>query len=102
MQMRKRLPRYPVPVLRLVRLGVDERAKGKGVGALLLKSVIALADQLAHSVGCLGIAVDSKPEAVAFYEALGLVSLDVAAGHLGDRPEPTLMFLELGQLPDEA
>src|SRR5579863_9408989 len=25
---RKRLPRYPVPVLRLARLAVDERAKG--------------------------------------------------------------------------
>ena len=41
--LRKRLPKYPMPVLRLARLGVDQRAQGKGVGTLLLKSVLTLA-----------------------------------------------------------
>lgn len=29
-KLRKRLPAYPVPVLRLARLGVDQRARGRG------------------------------------------------------------------------
>lgn len=94
----KRLPRYPIPVLRLARLAVDERARGKGVGSLLLRSVFALALQMADQVGCAGIVVDAKPDAVAFYERLGFVPLEPIAGQLGDRPEPRPMFLELAQL----
>lgn len=92
---RKGLPRYPLPVLRLARLAVDERAHGTGVGSLLLRTVLSLAQQLGESVGCLGIVVDAKPEAVAFYAKLGFVPLEAAAGTLGDRPEPLPMFLEL-------
>jgi GNAT superfamily N-acetyltransferase len=94
---RKTLPRYPVPVLRLARLAVDQRARGLGVGATLLRSMLVLAQQLAESVGCLGVVVDAKPEAVGFYEKLGFVALDVVAGELGDRPGPLPMFLELGR-----
>lgn len=92
----RRLPRYPVPVLRLARLAVDERARGKGVGSLLHQAVIALALQMAHDFGCVGVVVDAKPDAVSFYEKLGFVHLEVVAGELGDRPQPIAMFLELG------
>lgn len=92
---RKRLPHYPLPALRLARLAVDQRATGRGVGRLLLDSTLALAERLAVTVGCVGLIVDSKPEAVAFYEALGFIRLEAIAGLLGDRPEPVPMFLEL-------
>jgi GNAT superfamily N-acetyltransferase len=95
---RKRLPKYPVPVLRLARLAVDERAKGQGVGRLLLHAVLALAAKMAEDFGCVGLIVDAKPEAVAFYEKLGFVRLDVVAGELGDRPQPLPLFLELGRI----
>jgi GNAT superfamily N-acetyltransferase len=98
---RKRLPKYPVPVLRLARLAVDERAKGQGVGRLLLQAVLALAAKMAEDFGCIGVVVDAKPEAVAFYDKLGFIRLEVAAGELGDRPQPSPMFLELGQLSGE-
>lgn len=93
---RKSLPRYPIPVLRLARLAVEERAKGCGVGSLLLRSVIVLARQMATDIGCAGVVVDAKPEAVAFYEKLGFFALEGVAGLLGDRPEPSPMFLEIG------
>jgi GNAT superfamily N-acetyltransferase len=96
---RKRLPKYPIPVLRLARLAVDERAKGKGVGSLLLRSVLVLAQQMADDLGCVGVLVDAKSDAVAFYEKLGFVMLDTVAGELGDRPPTSVMFLELGQVP---
>ena len=95
----KRLPRYPVPVLRLARLAVDVTFKGQGVGSLLLRAVFALAVRMADEVGCVGVVVDAKPEAVAFYEKLGLVALELVGGELGDRPQSLPMFIEFGQLP---
>jgi GNAT superfamily N-acetyltransferase len=95
-------PRYPMPVLRVARLAVDERAQGKGIGSVLLRSAFALARQMAEHLGCVGVVVDAKPLAVAFYEKLGFVRLQAASGKLGDRPEPLPMFLELSQLPEGA
>jgi GNAT superfamily N-acetyltransferase len=96
---RKRLPKYPIPVLRLARLAVHEHAKGKGIGSLLIRSVLVLAQQMADDVGCVGVLVDAKPDAVPFYEKLGFVTLDSVAGESGDRPAQVPMFLEIGQVP---
>ena len=97
---RKSLPKYPLPVLRLARLAVDERASGQGIGRHLLRGVLVLAQQMAGDLGCVGVAVDAKPEAVPFYEKLGFLRLQVVAGELGDRPQRLPMFLELGQVPE--
>jgi GNAT superfamily N-acetyltransferase len=99
---RRKLPAYPLPVLRLARLGVDERCQGRGVGSALLRAVFMLAHRMAGDVGCVGVVVDAKREAVAFYEKLGFIALGVESGHLGDRPEPSPMFLELGAIPISA
>jgi len=96
---RKRLPPYPVPVLRLARLAVDQRAQRKGVADALLRAIFALAHRMAADMGCLGVVVDAKPEAVGFYRKLGFDELEVIAGALGDRPEPLPMFLELDAIP---
>ena len=95
---RKHLSRYPLPVLRLARLAVDEGYKGQGVGSLLLRAVLQLASRMADDMGCVGVVVDAKPDAVAFYDRLGFVPLEMVGGELGDRPQPLPMFLELGQL----
>jgi GNAT superfamily N-acetyltransferase len=92
----KRLPSYPLPVLRLARLAVDQRAQGRGVGQVLLRAVFALARKMADELGCLGVVVDAKPEAVEFYHKLGFIELEARAGLLGDRPQPVAMFIELG------
>lgn len=97
---RKRLLRYPLPVLRLARLAVDQSAQGRGVGLRLLKAVFVLARQMAGDVGCVGVVVDAKAEAVSFYERFGLEPLaDLIEGELGDRPKPTPMFLPLRLIP---
>jgi GNAT superfamily N-acetyltransferase len=96
---RKRLPHYPLPVLRLARLAVDERAQGRGIGSALLRAVFTLAHRMASDFGCIGVVVDAKPDAISFYERLGFVPLEAHAGQLGDRPEPLPMFLELGAIP---
>lgn len=89
---------YPLPVLRLARLGVDQAFQGQGVGSLLLRAVVQLAKDMAVEIGCVGVVVDAKPEALPFYQKLGFEPLEVVAGELGDRPEPQPLFLELGQV----
>lgn len=101
-QARKRLPSYPLPVLRLARLAVDERAQGLGIGRLLLRTVFLLAHEMADSVGCVGVVVDAKPQAVTYYESFGFFALEADAGELGDRPQPLPMFLTLGAVPSVA
>lgn len=96
---RKRLPAYPLPVLRLAWLAVDQRATGQGVGQLLLRTVFALAHKMAEEMGCVGVVVDAKPEAVGFYRKLGFIELEARAGALGDRPQPLPLFIELGAVP---
>ncbi len=96
--MRKKLPSYPLPVLRLARLGVDERAQGAGLGRALLAFVLRLALRLSEEYGCLGVVVDAKPAAVAFYEKFGFGPLMTLEGELADRPPATPMFLSIGEI----
>lgn len=96
---RRRLPAYPLPVLRLARLAVSESAQGMGVGRLLLRAVFTLAHQMSEDVGCAGVLVDAKAEAVGYYRALGFVALELSRGGLGDRPEPTPMWISLKGIP---
>ena len=93
-RLRKRLPHYPLPVLRLARLGVDQTAQGLGIGKALIRHVFALAVDQRDKVGCVGVVTDAKPDAVSFYEAIGFVALaGLREGAL--HGEPTAMFLTL-------
>lgn len=96
---RRRLPAYPLPVLRLARLAVAESAQGQGVGRLLLRTVFALALRMSEDMGCIGVVVDAKPGATGYYATLGFRELQTTRGLLGDRPQPTPMFLELSAIP---
>jgi GNAT superfamily N-acetyltransferase len=96
-KLRGRLPAYPLPVLRLARLGVDRRAQGSGVGRALLRHVLAVALAQRDTVGCVGVVTDAKAEAVAFYERLGFVRLEgTTRGLLHGEPLP--MFLSVGTI----
>lgn len=93
-KLRRRLPEYPLPILRLARLGVEERARGVGIGRALIRHVFELAVAQRDSTGCLGVVVDAKADSVAYYEQLGFVALHgVHEGHLHGQPTP--MFLDI-------
>src|SRR5258706_10010035 len=68
---RKKVPRYPLPILRLARLAVDQSAQSMGLGTELLRFVCRLAGKMADDYGCTGIVVDAKPDAVNFYAKYG-------------------------------
>lgn len=96
---RKGLPAYPLPALRIARLAVDERFQGRGVGAELLKQALIIARATAEAVGCVGVVVDAKQDAIPFYTRYGFEPMVTVRGALGERPAPTSLFLPLGLIP---
>jgi GNAT superfamily N-acetyltransferase len=98
-RLRKRLPAYPLPILRLARLGVDVHAQRQGVGSALLRHVLSLALEQRDALGCVGVVTDAKPEALAFYARYGFDPLEgVREGALHGGPVP--LFLPLGAVAE--
>jgi predicted N-acetyltransferase YhbS len=90
---RKKLPDYPLPILRLARLAVSLNPRGKGVGEHLTRTVLSVAMEMRDKVGCVGVVVDAKPGAESYYARYGFVELEVIEGALEQRPIPKPMFL---------
>ena len=97
-KLRKSLPAYPLPILRIARLAVAEAARGRGVGMALMQFALLMALRIADEVGCIGVLVDAKPAAISFYERLGFFAISVIQGISGDRPAPTPMLLPLSAI----
>jgi GNAT superfamily N-acetyltransferase len=80
---RRRLPRYPVPVIHLGRLAVDRSAAGQGLGERLLVEALRVALRASESVGAFAVEVVAKNEAArAFYGKYGFASLQDDRLHL--------------------
>jgi GNAT superfamily N-acetyltransferase len=94
-RVRKKLLRYPVPVLGLARLAVDRSAQSIGLGAQLLRFVLGLAAKMADEIGCAGVVVDAKPGAVEFYAKYGFTPFEMLEGQSEARPRPTPMWLPI-------
>lgn len=96
--LRKKLPDYPLPILRLARLAVEQNAQGKGVGDHLIRTVFSVAIELREKLGCVGVVVDAKLGAENYYLRYGFVALEVIEGVLEERPSPKPMFLPLSAI----
>lgn len=94
----RRLPRYPVPILRLTRLAVDQSVQGHGIGTELLRHVLQLARSMSKDLGYFAVVVDAKPGAVAYYARYGFESLELLEGTGLARPEPTPMILPISDI----
>lgn len=70
----RKLPRYPsIPAVRIGRLAVDQRFRGRGLGGALLA---ALSRVLALDAAAYALLTDAKDEsAVAFYRHHGFLAL---------------------------
>ncbi len=80
---RRRLPKYPVPVIHLGRLAVDRREAGRGLGATLLVESLRVALRASEAVGAFAVEVVAKSEgARSFYGKYGFVSLEDDRSHL--------------------
>jgi GNAT superfamily N-acetyltransferase len=95
---RRKLPRYPVPMLGLARLAIDRSAQSMGLGGQLLRFVLKLASKMADEVGCAGVVVDAKPGAVDFYAKYGFTPFEPLEGQSEARPRPMAMYLMMQEI----
>ena len=89
----KKLPKYPLSILRLTRLGVDVKYQNIGIGKQLLKFALQLAIKQKERFGCFALVVDAKEESVGFYKVYGFENIDVISGILDIRPYAQSMLL---------
>lgn len=74
--LRRKLPRYPVPVALLGRLAVDTSYQGKGLGGILLGDALLKVAHASQVLAMAGMIVDAKDEAAAaFHRHFGFVGL---------------------------
>ena len=82
-----------LPAIKLARLAVDSRYRGKHIGEALVDFCLAtVAENVAPYVGCRFLVTDSKQPAVGFYEKLGFTLLDTDDNRAGKTP---VMFIDL-------
>jgi GNAT superfamily N-acetyltransferase len=98
--LRRKLPDYPLPILRLARLAVARNTQGMGVGEHLMRTVLSVAIELRAKLGCIGVVVDAKPGAENYYARYGFMELEVVEGALEERPAPKPMFLPLSAVAE--
>ena len=95
----RRMPPYPLPILRIARLAVEKEVKGRGIGKALLRFSFELAERMRDELGCVGVLVDAKAQAVEFYRQFGFTAVYAIEGAAARVPAPTLMYLPLGSVP---
>lgn len=73
----RRLPKYPVPAVLIGRMASDGQARADGlhIGSRLLIHALKQALRAADTIGVQCVIVDSKPEAVGFYQRFGFLPL---------------------------
>jgi GNAT superfamily N-acetyltransferase len=85
----KRLPRHPVPCIRMGRLACRTDRRGSGLGKLLVGLAVDRCLQVRQQLGAYALIVDAKDdEARRFYEHFGFRSL---------RDTPLTLYLPLGR-----
>lgn len=68
---------FPIPVVVLARLAVDDRRHGEGLGAALLADAMRRAVRAAEEVGIRAVVVDAiDARAAEFYRRFGFVAFD--------------------------
>ena len=73
-----KLPKYPIPALRIARLAVDGNQQGKGIGKWLLAQAFRKVLQVADITGLYLIIVDAKETSRSFYEHYGFLKFSNA------------------------
>ena len=89
---------HPLPILRLARLAVHLDARGRGIGEALLFEALRLAVTMKTSVGCAGVVVDAKAEAISFYAKYGFAVFEAFEGASPAQPLSTPMFLAVRKI----
>lgn len=73
---RGKLPKYPIPSLRIARLAVKKDLQGKGIGKWLLTQAFIKIVHVAEITGLYFIIVDAKETSKSFYEHYGFINFN--------------------------
>ncbi|MBF0098777.1 MAG: GNAT family N-acetyltransferase [Magnetococcales bacterium] len=65
----KRFPAFPLPVVRVARLAVDQTVQGQGLGEHLLLDALFRCLRVADDVGLMAVVIDAKHEDARFFYA---------------------------------
>jgi len=83
----KKIPQYPVPIIRIGRLAVDSSMKGKGLGQELLMDALRRAKRVHENVPVYAVVVDAIDEkAKEFYLKFGFIPF---------QDKPLSLFLQI-------
>jgi GNAT superfamily N-acetyltransferase len=89
-------PPFPLPVLLVARLGVSVAEQGQGIGSALLKHGLELAWQMSSTLGCVGVLVDAKINAIEWYQRYGFTPVSSPPGS-----DYTRLFLPISSVPGD-
>lgn len=89
-----------IAALKLAQLGVHHAFQGRGLGAVAVGDVIALALELSQRVGCRYVTLDAHPDVVGWYQELGFEinrvmqkqRIEAAAGRNPDEVPVSMRF----------
>lgn len=83
-----------MPAVKIARLCVDSRSRGKGVGPALIDLAVAISlYEIAPAIGCRFLITDAKQESVEFYQKCGFTALDES--QFGQPDVHPIMFIDL-------
>lgn len=71
-----RLPKHPVPIIRIARLATDTSFQGQGIGGFLLYQALNTILDVADKIGIYAVVVDAKNDiAKSFYKSYEFIEL---------------------------
>ncbi|MEM8719252.1 MAG: GNAT family N-acetyltransferase [Cyanobacteria bacterium P01_G01_bin.39] len=81
--LKKKLPKYPAPVMLIGQLAVDRKMQGQGLGKVLLMHGLSKAVRISGEMGLFAVIVDAIDEsAKEFYLKYGFIALQDAESSL--------------------
>ncbi len=72
-EQRLKLPKYPIPALRIARFAISKDMQGNGIGRWLLSEAFRKIVQVVEITGLYVVIVDAKEESKSFYEHYGFI-----------------------------
>lgn len=86
----RRFPSFPLPVARVARLAVDQRAQGRGLGDELFMDALFRCLRVSEEIGLMAVVIDAKhPGSRGFYTRYRFITLP---------DQPLTLWLPIGGL----
>lgn len=72
----EKIPKYPIPCIKIARLAVNKKYQHQGYGRELIKQAFLRVSSVSNTIGVRLIVVDAKESAISFYKKYGFLPLE--------------------------